>query len=183
VASCGRFNHHKKGDTPVGTIHSIQGERQDAIRETFVMDMADVETYVETASDEVLLCREDRHTFASIRQGVHFEKQNSDGDWVRELPCTQCGGLAVRVEVWESIGSGDKRRFRRLSRTLRYPKRADGTSYLADSGRGRPTKKQIGDVLMTMALRGYTITDIRKNNLTQPPKRSLTPMLKAAGDA
>jgi hypothetical protein len=69
------------------------------------MDLAEVDTYVDGVSDEVLACRErGRHIFPTIRQaGMVFVDVTDEGLLVRPLLCTCCR-LARRVELWDTAG-------------------------------------------------------------------------------
>lgn len=150
----------------MGVIRSIQGEQEQKTHDVYAMSDGDVERYVAEASDGVLACREDRHQFGSMRStasgGLRFTEEDSDGNFVRELLCTQCE-LAVRRERWGFIGVGKHRQFHRIDRQIRYLTGPKGEKYLVDTGHGKPSKRQIGDVLMTQELRKYTLTDIRKS--------------------
>lgn len=146
-----------------GTPRSIQGEQQ---QETGWVRASeeDVDLYVDRVSDEVLACRErGRHLFPTIRQaGIHFTAVDDDGLLIRRLTCTCCE-LAVKVEKWEGFrGAGRRTRFRRVSSNLEYRTGADGQTYLAPSGRGHMTPRQIGDSVASKALSGQTLTALRK---------------------
>lgn len=144
---------------------SIQGEQQQD--GGFVQaSEEDVDLYVDRVSDEVLACRErGRHLFPAIRQaGIHFSGVDETGLLIRRLTCTSCG-LAVRVEKWEGArrrGRTGRTRFQRVASHLEYRTGRDGEIYLAPSGRGRMTTRQIGDSVASKALEGQSLTALRK---------------------
>ena len=145
------------------TPRSIQGEQQAASGWERASD-ADVDLYVDRVSDEVLACRErGRHLFPTIRQtGIHFTGVDDDGLLLRRLTCTCCE-LAVKVERWEGFrGAGRRTRFRRVASHLEYRTGPDGQTYLAPSGRGHMTPRQIGDSVASKALSGQTPTALRR---------------------
>jgi hypothetical protein len=123
----------------------------------------DVDLYVDRVSDEVLACRErGRHLFPSIRQsGIHFSDVDSDGLLIRRVSCTSCQ-LAVRVEKWEGARQRGRNRFSRVASTLEYRTGREGETYLAPSGRGRMTTRQIGDSIASKALQGQSLAALRK---------------------
>ena len=146
-----------------GPPSSIQGEQQQEAGWVRASD-DDVDLYVDRVSDEVLACRErGRHLFPTIRQaGIHFTGVDDDGLLIRRLTCTCCE-LAVKVEKWEGFrGAGRRTRFRRVVSTLEYRTGPDGQTYLAPSGRGHMTPRQIGDSVASKALAGNTLTALRK---------------------
>lgn len=148
---------------PAESTPSIQGEQQSETGWTRASD-ADVDLYVDRVSDEVLACRErGRHLFPTIRQaGIHFTGVGDDGLLLRRLTCTCCE-LAVKVEKWEGFRTGGRRtRFRRVASSLEYRTGTNGQTYLAPSGRGHMTPRQIGDSVASKALAGQTITTLRK---------------------
>jgi len=141
---------------------SIQGEQQKD--GGFVQaSEEDVDLYVDRVSDEVLACRErGRHLFPAIRQaGIHFSGVDETGLLIRRLTCTSCG-LAVRVEKWEGARRRGRTRFQRVASHLEYRTGRDGEIYLAPSGRGRMTTRQIGDSVASKALEGQSLTALRK---------------------
>ena len=142
---------------------SIQGEQAQDTGWVRASD-DDVDLYVDRVSDEVLACRErGRHRFASIRQaGIHFSEVDDEGLFVRRLICTCCQ-LAVRVEKWEGARRGNRTRFSRVTSGLVYQTGDDGAEYLAPSGRGHMTARQIGDSVASKALAGESITALRKS--------------------
>jgi hypothetical protein len=141
---------------------SIQGEQQRDIDWIRASD-EDVDLYVDQVSDDVLICRErGRHLFPSIRQaGIHFSDVDADGLLIRRLVCTCCA-LAVRVEKWEGTRQRGRTRFSRVVSQLEYRTGDEGQIYLAPSGRGRMTPRQIGDSVASKALAGQTLTAVRK---------------------
>jgi len=152
---------------------SIQGEQEQAQDSTWVRASDDdVDLYVDRVSDEVLACRErGRHLFPSIRQaGIHFSEVDDDGLFIRRLTCTCCL-LAVRVEKWEGARRGGRTRFSRVTSGLVYQTGPDGAEYLAPSGRGHMTARQIGDSVASKALAGESITALRKT-IKQAQKRA-----------
>jgi hypothetical protein len=148
--------------TALPTGLSIQGEQQKDMG--FVQaSEEDVDLYVDRVSDEVLACRErGRHLFPGIRQaGIHFAAVDETGLLIRRLTCTSCG-LAVRVEKWEGTRRGGRTRFQRVASSLEYRTGRDGETYLAPSGRGRMSTRQIGDSVASKALAGQSLTALRK---------------------
>lgn len=142
---------------------SIQGEQQNETGWNRASD-ADVDLYVDRVSDEVLACRErGRHLFPTIRQaGIHFIGVDDDGLLIRRLTCTCCQ-LAVRVEKWEGTRRrGQRTRFHRVGQHLEYRTGAEGQTYLAPSGRGHMTPRQIGDSVASKALAGQSLAALRK---------------------
>jgi hypothetical protein len=141
---------------------SIQGEQQQETGWVRASD-EDVDLYVDRVSDEVLACRErGRHLFPTIRQaGIQFVDVDSDGLFVRRLTCTCCE-LAVKVEKWEGVRQRGRTRFHLVASHLEYQAGRDGQTYLAPTGRGRMTPRQIGDSVASKALHGQTLTALRK---------------------
>lgn len=147
----------------VAAISSIQGEQQ---RDTGVERASDevVDTYVDQVTDEVLECRErGRHLFPSIRAtGIQFTAVDDTGLFVRRLTCTCCQ-LATRVEKWEAHGRGRNTRFRRVAAHVEYRTGPNGETYLAPSGRGRMTPRQIADSVASKALSGQSVSALRRS--------------------
>lgn len=141
---------------------SIAGEQQAAHDSVFeAMDQGDVDQYVNNATPETLECRLGNHRYAKVTN-IDFVGVDGQGLLLRRLPCTQCE-CAVQWEHWEDYkDSSGKQRFRRLYSSLSYKKGPDGQVYTAPTGRGRMTRKQISDALMTRALSDRTLRDIRK---------------------
>lgn len=144
------------------TMVSIQGERQQHLQETPLMELSEVDRYVDSVSEEVLACRErGRHLFPSIRAaGIQFVDVTDDGLLVRRLLC-QCCRLAERVEYWEATERGAKTRYAPVSATNNYLVGSDGERYLGPRGRGRMTSKMIRNSLASSALQGQTVTMVR----------------------
>lgn len=143
---------------------SIQGEQGGTGGGGYVRASEDdVDLYVDRVSDEVLACRErGRHLFPTIRQaGIHFSGVDDDGLFLRRLVCTCCD-LAVKVEKWEGIRQRGRTRFQRVASTLEYRTGPDGQVYLAPSGRGHMTPRQIGDSVASKALSGQSLAALRK---------------------
>lgn len=150
-------------DEVTGSALSIQGEQLQQEQGYVKASDEDVDLYVDRVSDEVLACRErGRHLFPTIRQaGIHFSGVDDEGLFLRRLVCTCCD-LAVRVEKWEGARRGGRTRFYRVASTLEYRTGANGEVYLAPSGRGHMTPRQIGDSVASKALAGTTLTELRK---------------------
>jgi hypothetical protein len=142
---------------------SIQGEHERDASAPVMMDLGDVDKYVDDSSDEVLACRErGRHIFPSIRQaGVSFVDVTDDGLLVRQLLCTCCK-LAQRVEFWEATGRGKNTRFAPVSASINYLRGPNGERYLGPQGRGRMTPRMVRNSLASLALKGQSVTQIRK---------------------
>lgn len=151
---------------PVGdrNVKSIQAEQQEAAGGGYIRASEDdVDLYVDRVSDEVIACRErGRHLFPTIRQaGIRFTDVDRDGLLVRRLTCTCCD-LAIKVEKWEGVRDRGRTRFQRVASTLEYRTGDNGEIYLAPSGRGHMTPRQIGDSVASKALSGQTLTALRK---------------------
>lgn len=146
----------------VTSLRSIQGEQQQE-SSWIRASVEDVDDYVDRVSDEVLACRErGRHLFPTIRAaGMQFTDVDNTGLFVRRLTCTCCR-LAVRVEKWEALGRGRNLRFQRVTSHVEYQTGTDGQSYLAPSGRGRMTPRQIADSVASKALQGQSLAALRK---------------------
>ncbi|WP_271214863.1 hypothetical protein [Pseudonocardia halophobica] len=151
-------------EKPGTAARSIQGEQQDDLQQGYVRaSEEDVDLYVDGVSDEVIMCRErGRHLFPTIRQaGIHFSEVDEEGLFIRRLTCTCCR-LAVRVERWEGARRGGRTRFARVTSGLVYQDGPNGEAYLAPSGRGHMTPRQIGDSVASKALAGQSLTALRK---------------------
>lgn len=150
------FNSAASGASAItdrsGAVRSIQGEQAERSTSTRVR-----------ASDEVLACRErGRHLFPTIRQaGIHFTGVDDTGLLLRRLRCGCCR-MAVKVEKWEGLQIGDRTRFRRVTSTLEYRTSDDGQTYLAPTGTGFITPRQIGDAIASQALSGTTLTALHR---------------------
>jgi hypothetical protein len=141
---------------------SIQGEQQHDIGWVRASD-EDVDLYVDRVSDGVLACRErGRHLFPTLRQaGIHFSGVDETGLFIRRLTCASCE-LEVKVEKWEGLRRSGRTRFQRVASHLEYRTGRDGQTYLAPTGRGRMTTRQIGDSVASKALAGQSLAALRK---------------------
>lgn len=150
-------------DDAGSSVLSIQGEQQQQETGYVRASEEDVDLYVDRVSDEVLACRErGRHLFPTIRQaGIHFTDVDGDGLLIRRLTCTCCQ-LAVKVEKWEGARLRGRTRFARVASNLEYRTGTDGQVYLAPTGRGHMTARQIGDSVASKALAGQSIAALRK---------------------
>jgi hypothetical protein len=144
-------------------VRSIQGERESQLAGPVLMEIADVDKYVDGVTDEVLACRErGRHLFPSIREGgITFVDVTEDGLFVRRLLCTCCR-LAQRVELWEGTGRGKNTRFVPVSASVTYLRGPRGERYLGPQGRGRMTPKMVRNSLASRALQGQSLSELRK---------------------
>ncbi len=150
-------------DTVTELPRSIQGEQEQQYAWQRASE-ADVDLYVDRVPDEVLACRErGRHLFPSIREaGIAFTAVDDNGLFVRRLTCTCCQ-LAVKVEKWSgTTRRGRRTRFERVGSRLEYRTGTDGQTYLAPSGRGHMTPRQIGDSIASKALAGQSLAALRK---------------------
>lgn len=141
---------------------SIQGEQERDSGWVRASD-EDVDLYVDRVSDAVLMCRErGRHLFPTIRDaGIRFTGVDGDGLFLRRLVCTCCD-LAVKVEKWEGVRARGRTRFHRVASSLEYRTGPNGEVYLAPSGRGHMTARQIGDSVASKALQGQSLAALRK---------------------
>lgn len=146
----------------VTPLPSVQGEQQETAGRIRASD-TDVDRYVDRVSDDVLACRErGRHLFPSTRAvGMTFTDVDSDGMFIRRLTCTCCE-LAVRVERWEGIQRGRRLRFQRVAAHLEYRTGDNGQTYLAPSGGGHMTPRQISDSVASKTLQGQSLAALRK---------------------
>lgn len=147
-----------------GVMHlpSVQGEQQPAGGwERATQD--DVDTYVDRVSDEVLECRQNgRHRWPALRvQDQPFHSLDETGLFVRRVLC-QCCELAVRVEKWEASGRGRRARLERVSSHVEYLTGSSGETYLAPSGRGRMTPRQVADSVASKAVQQQSLAALRK---------------------
>lgn len=142
-------------------VYSISGERQ--LKNAHLsMDQGDVDQYVANATDSIVECRESGHRFQSVRSGVVFTGVDDDGMLIRRLPCTRCA-CVERLEHWMPYRQGRQTRYRCEHKTLVYKEGPNGERYVAPSGHGRMTRQQLRDSLMTNALNGHTLSEIRKD--------------------
>ncbi|MDR7303634.1 hypothetical protein [Haloactinomyces albus] len=141
---------------------SIQQEQQPETA-TGHAPQEEVDSYVDRVSDEVLACRQrGRHLWPAMR--VHdqpFTAIDEHGLFVRRLTCTCCE-LAVRVEKWDTIGRGRRARFQLVAAHLEYRTGTEGQTYLAPSGRGRMTPRQVADSIASKAMQGHSLAALRK---------------------
>ena len=93
--------------------------------------------------------------------GMEFTDIDNDGLFIRRLTCTCCR-LAVRVEKWEGIQRGRRLRFQRVASHLEYRTGDDGQTYLAPTGQGHMTPRQIADSVASKALQGQSLAALRK---------------------
>jgi hypothetical protein len=150
-------------DTVTELPASIQGEQQQEHRRQKASE-TDVDKYVDRVSDEVLACRErGRHLFPTTREaGITFTGLDENGLFLRRLTCSCCG-LAVKIEQWHgSTRRGRRTRFERLGSRLEYRTGPSGETYLASSGKGHITPRQIGDSIASKALAGQSLAALRK---------------------
>ena len=146
----------------VTPLPSVQGEQQPASgweRAT----PHDVDTYVDRVSDEVLECRQNgRHRWPALRvQDQPFHSVDETGLFVRRILC-QCCELAVRIEKWEASGRGRRARLERVSSHVEYLTGSSGETYLAPSGRGRMTPRQVADSVASKAVQQQSLAALRK---------------------
>jgi hypothetical protein len=66
------------------------------------------------------------------------------------------------VEKWEGVRRGRRTRFSRVASHLEYRMGPDGERYLAPSGRGHMTARQVGDSVASKALQGVTLSELRR---------------------
>jgi hypothetical protein len=142
---------------------SIQGERERKTTWTEPASEGDVDRYVDSASDEVLACRErGRHLFPAIRQiGMVFTEVDNDGLFVRRLTCVCCR-LAIRVEKWDGARHGSRVRFQRVTAHVQYQTGSNGERYLSAAGSGRITPRQVADSVASKVLQGQSLASLRK---------------------
>lgn len=130
---------------------SIQAEQQ-AANQLALMSESDVDAYVREAADETLVCRAGGHRFPLREKGgFRFVGVTPEGFLLRHLTCQQCG-LVRRVERWDVRHKGDKvTRMEFVSAAMDYSLRDhQGQGYLAKSGRGRMSRKQVRGAVATM---------------------------------
>lgn len=124
----------------------------------------EVDSYVDRVTDEVVACRQrGRHLWPAMRvQDQPFSAVDEHGLFVRRLTCTCCE-LAVRVEKWEATGRGRRARLQLVAAHLEYITGSEGQTYLAPSGRGRMTPRQVADSVASKALQGQSLAALRKS--------------------
>jgi hypothetical protein len=150
-------------DMPSNVV-SIQGGREQKQADDRRMNQADVDKYVSEASEGTLICRQSRrHRYPPInRNNIRFEGRSPEGFLIRRVECLDCQ-LAVQVQQWELIGSGRKRRVRKVASYLTYQEGRNGERYVAPSGLGSMTSAQVGEALMTSAIEGFTLLEINRS--------------------
>jgi hypothetical protein len=90
-----------------------------------------------------------------------FTAIDENGLFVRRLTCTCCA-LAVRVERWEGRKHGQRARFQLVATHLEYLTGSDGETYLAPSGQGRMTPRQVADSVASKAMQNHSLAALRK---------------------
>lgn len=144
-------------------LSSIQGEQE---RTTGVhrASQADVDNYVDNASEEVLACRQrGRHLYPpmNLTTGIDFDDVDDNGLFVRRATCTCCG-LVARVERWEATGRGNNVRFLLVHAAPEYLQGPNGETYLAPPGHGTMPPSQIASSIASKAMKGRSIPELRK---------------------
>lgn len=89
-----------------------------------------------------------------------FTAIDEHGPFVRRLTCTCCA-LAVRVERWEGRERGHRARFQLVSSHLEYFTGSEGQTYLAPSGQGRVTPRQVADSVASKAMQSQSLAALR----------------------
>lgn len=150
------------------TVTSIQGESLDQKWGTVAdrrMDQDTVEEYVAGASPQVVRCRKrGRHDYERQQaQSPIFISYDEDGLYTRQMMTCECCGLVGRWEFWLCTRVGKKGlRWElvdaRSDYTLRGP---NGEQYRAEPGHGWMAPRQVQSAVMTNALHGQTLTQIR----------------------
>ncbi len=104
-----------------------------------------------------------RHPFPPDKPGTPlvFTAVDRDDLFIRRVPCPSCR-LADRVEKWEGVRRGGRTRFQRVAARLEYLIGPNGETYLAPSGHGRMTPRQVADSVATMAMQGQSLVALRK---------------------
>lgn len=146
----------------VTRLPSVQGEQQPASGwERATQD--DVDSYVDHVSDEVLECRQNgRQRWPALCvQDQPFHEIDETGLFVRRVLC-RCCELAVRVEKWEASGHGRRARLERVASHVEYLTGTEGETYLAPSGRGRMTPRQVADSVASKAVQQQSLAALRK---------------------
>ncbi len=150
--------------TDLAQVRSIQGERAQRDHNAYgAMDEGDVDSYVDSVTDEVLKCRQRGHDFPEARRNVALEfTEVRDGMLIRRARC-RCCAKVERVEQWlpQIRGRGQIIRCERVSAHLNYF--LDGsTPYLAPRGQGRLSPRQVESSVASKALQGTTLAAIKK---------------------
>lgn len=147
----------------VTRLPSIQQEQQPTTGSGLAPE-EDVDSYVDRVSDAVLTCRQrGRHLWPAMKidDQPFTAVDEESGLFVRRLTCTCCA-LAVRVEKWQGTGRGRRVRFELVNAHLEYLTGPDGETYLAPSGSGRMTPRQIGASVASKAMQGQSLAALRK---------------------
>ena len=154
-------------------LKSIQGERQDTVAVTLYMDPADVDSYVDSANADVVICRErGRHDFPTIREtGMHFVDVDALGLHIRRVRC-KCCKLVDLIEQWDIRHRGDTvtRAERASGRPDYSPRGRNGERYLGPAGRGRMTPKMVRGSVATGQLKGQSFKALRQEALAHRKK-------------
>lgn len=143
-------------------LHSIQGFEQGKVDEATFMSDGDLDAYIATASDEILICRErGRHLYPTARKaGVRFTAMTDDGMLVRQVWCESCG-LAERREFWQTRGRGTSLRYERVDSKTVYHQGSHGERYLAPAGQGRMSSKRVQGAIVSQALSGQSLASVK----------------------
>ena len=144
-------------------LRSIQGEQQDTNAGYVAADQDTVDEFIHGATDKILECRMRGHRWPFKRARSGFSGfDEGTGRLINREKCGCCG-LAWRVEYWEAVRSGKGYRYERIATQVEYDKPAKGKpSYLAPSGKGHITRRQIDETLMTQSLKGMNLTAVKK---------------------
>lgn len=146
-------------------LHSIQGEQQKRQREaTPQATPGDVDNYVDKKSEGILNCRSGGHFFPpQSKAQLKFTGFDFDANaFEREIPCVNGCGCIVRVELWQPVGSGKRRRWNYIGVKRREKANAEGETYAMAPGRGRAYRRDIKESMATLALKGITPEQIMK---------------------
>lgn len=150
-------------------IRSIQGEQSQRQVEKAPPQWAEpeeVDKYVDSASPEVLACRERvRHPFPTLSElrgePIDFIGVTDEKLLVRQVDCPCCG-KAYRQELYEIVGRGRNISVRHVSGVTRYRRGEDGEQYLLPAGHGRVRPGDLRNSVATKAMQGQTAAQIRK---------------------
>lgn len=148
-------------------MSSIQGELLGKDPTRWTMEQSDVDAYVDRQSPEVLTCRErGRHTYQLMvhanPEDLHFTDVDDDGLFIRKVKCEVCT-LAYRRETWRAVELGRGRAYwEPVSAGTSYEIGPNGESYLAPSGQGSMTTKQVRRSIATQKMAGVSPTKVRR---------------------
>ena len=120
-----------------------------------------VASFVASANDDVIICRErGRHFFKGVGRGgsLKFTGINREGLHVRRIVCDDCV-CVERVELWELLHKRGK--IYRANLVAAHLDYLDPT-YLGEPGQGRMKTKQVREALVTLALTGQSFRELRK---------------------